>query len=241
MLIDRKSPDAVFEVGNEPDIGGPFVVRPPRGGMGSRSLYDAYFNLYSETSGAAFEFERENPGVKVTLGGPALGWAFTFRFGDFNWTERFLRDAGREKIKLDFIGVHFYGNISPLSSQSNRVYPSFEEMMRMTRDWRDQHTPGVPIWLTEWGATYHTNMKPQSLHNGNHVGAAFAAAYLNQMLTYMAPKRCEATNPGGTLGCIASRDDEGCVTVLIWNHGYRINEFGPGVEEGQREAVTLFG
>jgi hypothetical protein len=55
----------------------------------------------------------------------------------------------------------------------------------------------------------------------------------------MAPKRIEAMNPGGTLGCIASRDDQGRLTVLLWNHSYRITEFGPGTETGQDEPIAL--
>jgi len=292
VLIRHKFPDACFEVANEPDIGGAVVPLPPRPERGSRGLYEAYWNLYSNVAVAAREFEAEHPGTKVTLGGPALAWAFTFRFGDFNWTERFVRDVQREKTKLDFIGLHFYGNISSLSGESRGAYPSFAGMMRMTRQWRDRYTPGVPIWFTEWGATYHTSLAPQSLHNGNHVGAAYAAAFLNQMLvegvekalylvttdlrqkiegkwqsvwgwpslftnphalgahpkapyhvfqmlSRMAPKRVEATRPGRGIGCIASRDDRRRVTVLVWNHRYRIDESGPGVETGLREMVGM--
>ncbi len=182
VLIAQKFPDACFEVANEPDIGGAVVPLPPRPPMGSRKLYEAYWDLYRNVALAAREFETEHAGTRVTLGGPALAWAFTFRFGDFNWTERFLQDVRKDKTKLDFIGLHYYGNISPLTGESKAGYPSFTEMMRRTRQWRDVHVPGIPIWLTEWGATYHTSLAPESIHNGNHVGAAFAAAMLDRML-----------------------------------------------------------
>ena len=76
--------------------------------------------------------ESENPGQRVRLGGPALAWAFSFRFGDFNWSERFLENVGREKTKLDFLGLHFYGNISPLAGERASDYPSFSRMMQAT-------------------------------------------------------------------------------------------------------------
>lgn len=292
VLIDRGFSDAVFEVGNEPDIGGTPVRTPPFPAMGSRRLYEAYFDLYKNVATAACEFEAENPGVKVRLGGPAAAFAFTFRFGDFNWSERFLQDIQREKVKLDFIGVHYYGNISPLSGESKMVYPSFADMMRSLRRWRDQYTPGVPIWFTEWGTSYHVNFKPISLHNASHVGASFTAAFLNQMLVEdvdralylvttdlrkkidgkwknnwgfpslftnhyvlgthpkapyhvfqmirrLAPNRIEATNPGGDVGCIASRDNQKRITLLIWNNSYRISGSGIGLETGEDEIITL--
>jgi hypothetical protein len=291
VLIDQKFPNACFEVSNEPDVGGIIAPRPPKPANGSRGAYEAYFKLFKNVALAAKKFEEQNPGLHVTLGGPATTWAYTFRFGDFNWLERFLLDVRLQKVKLDFIGLHFYGNLSPLTGPGG-TYPSFAGMMEKTRHWRDKYLLEVPIWFTEWGSTYHTSLDPQSVHNGNNVGAAWSAAFLNQMLiegadkalylvttdlrqedkgkgkdiwgwpslftnnqvhgthpkaTYhvftmmskMAPKRIEAMNPGGTLGCIASRDDQGRLTVLLWNHSYRITEFGPGTEMGQDENIAL--
>ncbi len=291
VLIDQKFPGACFEVSNEPDVGGIIAPRPPKPANGSRAAYEAYFKVFKNVSLAAQKFEEQNPGLHVTLGGPATTWAYTFRFGDFNWLERFLRDVRLQKLKLDFIGLHFYGNISPLTGPGG-TYPSFEGMMEKTREWRDKYIPNVPVWFTEWGSTYHTSLDPQSIHNGNHVGAAWSAAFLNQMLvegaekalylvttdlrqpingqmkdiwgwpslftnnqvtgthpkavyhvftmlSQMAPKRIEAMNPGGSLGCIASRDDQGRLTVLMWNNSYRITEFGPGTETGQDEHIAL--
>ena len=286
VLIDNDFPEAAFEVGNEADI------RETKNGKGSRANYESYFDTYKRIAEAAQEFEAENPGHHVTLGGPALAWAFTFRFGDFNWTERFLRDVGRENVKLDFIGLHFYGNISALDGDPSGAYPAFSRMMQMTRQWRDSYAPGVPICMTEWGASYHTNNSPTAVINGNNVGAAFAAAFLNQMLkegvgraiylvstdlrqqqdgkwvtvwgwpslfvnpnvlgvhtkapyhtfqmlAQMAPKRIEATTPGEGIDCIASRDDEGRLTLLVWNYNRAVQEGGPGVEAGRHRAVTV--
>ena len=178
VLIESGFAQASFVVGNEPDI----AVAITGQGKGQRVNYEHYLDTYRQVAGAAREYEKENPGRRVRLGGPALAWAFSFRYGDFNWTERFLQDVGREKIKLDFLGTHFYGNLSPLAGKRKSGFPSFSRMMQMTRQWRDKYTPGVPIHMTEWGASYHTSNEPASVINGNHVGAAFAAAFLNKML-----------------------------------------------------------
>ncbi len=293
VTIEQKFPDACFEVANEPDTGGVVVERPPKPGMGSKGLYEAYLKLYKNVALAARQFEQENKGAHVTLGGPATTWAYTFKFGDFNWMERFLRDVRLGKIKLDFIGLHYYGNLSPIRGPSTySAYPSFSDMFAKTRIWRDKYMPGVPICFTEWGPTYNTSLDEKSVHNGNHVGAAWAAAFLNQMLSEgvdralylvttdlrqavkgewrnvwgwpslftnnqvlgthpkapyhvfqmvrrMAPKRVEASDPGGTLGCIASRDDRGRLTVMLWNNSYQIRESDPGSEKGKDEQVNI--
>ncbi|MFZ2657764.1 MAG: glycosyl hydrolase [Victivallales bacterium] len=182
ILIDQKFPDARFEVANEPDIGGAIHPFPPKPAMGSRALYEGYFNLYKNVSLAATQFEKDHPGIHVTLGGPAIAWAFTFKFGDFNWAERFLRDCGEQKLKLDFLGVHYYGNISSLDGEYSASYPPFTGMLKTTKTARDRYCPGLPIWITEWGASYHTNNSPASVISGNHIGAAWSAAYLDTML-----------------------------------------------------------
>ena len=297
VLVAQQFPDAEFEVGNEPDIGGVLCPRPPKPANGSRALYEAYFNLYQNVAMAAAEFERNHPGLKVRLGGPALAWAFTFKYGDFNWAERFLRDCGRKKIKLDFVGLHYYGNISSLVGEYPANYPSFREMLQSTIRWRDRHCPGVPISMTEWGASYHTSNEPQSVINGNHVGAAWATAFLNQMLeggvdsalylvttdlrqpvknvpgrfenvwgwpslfvnpnvfgraypkapyhvfemvSGLAGRRVEAKSDESTVHCFASADRrQKRVTILVWNYGLRLPEFGSPMENSQPMKVVL--
>ncbi|MFA6293563.1 MAG: glycosyl hydrolase, partial [Victivallales bacterium] len=182
VLIDQKFPEARFEVANEPDLGAFLHPLPPKPANGSRASYEAYFNLYKNVALAAVQFEKTNPGMHAKLGGPAIAWAYTFKFGDFNWAERFLRDCGEQKLKLDFMGVHYYGNISSLDGEYSATYPSFTEMLKFTKAARDRYCPGLPIWITEWGASYQTNNSPSSAINGNHIGAAWSAAYLDTML-----------------------------------------------------------
>ena len=183
VLVDQGFPNARFEVGNEPDIAGRFPrpagTKPVKG---SEQLYTAYLKLYKNVAQAAEEFEKSRPGVKVRLGGPAAGWAFTYRYGRFKFVERFLRDCGQGRVKLDFIGVHYYGNMSSLSGQYRANYPSFSGMLKSTVSARNRYCPGVPVWITEWGASYNVSNKPESVINANHVGAAWGAAFLDQLV-----------------------------------------------------------
>jgi hypothetical protein len=182
VMITRGFPTAEFEVGNEPDGGGVVYPYPPKPANGSRALYEAYFNLYKNVAMAAESFEQKHQGMKVRLGGPALAWAFTFKFGDFNWIERFLQDCGEQKVKLDFIGLHYYGNICSLDGEYPAIYGSFTHMLRVTQTARDKYCPGIPISFTEWGPSYITDNSDPSAINANNMGAAWAAAFLNLML-----------------------------------------------------------
>ena len=183
VLVTRGFPNAEFEVANEPDIGGGIIPMPPRPAMGSRALYEAAFNLYKNAAEAAVAVEGRHPGMKVKVGGLALSWAFTFKFGDFNWVEKFIRDCSEQKVKLDFLGVHFYGNIASLDGEYPTIYPSFTGMMRVAQAAIDKYLPGLPVYFTEWGPSYVTSTTEAGAVNANHVGAAWAAAYLNTMLT----------------------------------------------------------
>ncbi len=183
ILIDQKFPDAEFEVGNEPSTSGNyFYPHPPRPAPGSRAAYEAYFKEYKNVARAAESFEKKHRGLHVTLGGPALAWAYTFKFGAFNWAVRFLRDCARQKVKLDFLGLHYYGNISSLDGQYPATYPSFTRMLRITAAARDRYCPQLPIQFTEWGPDNNTTNQPNSMINADNVGAAWSAAFLNTLL-----------------------------------------------------------
>ena len=133
---------------------------------------------------AAVEFSREHPSHKVRLGGPALAWAFTFHFGDFNWASRFLHNCGQQKVKLDFIGLHYYGNISSIDGEYQALYPPFTAMLADTQRSRNQYCPGTPIYMTEWAPSYQTDNGPTARVNASYIGVAWSAAFLNAMLVH---------------------------------------------------------
>lgn len=182
VLVRNGFRNARFEVGNEPDIGGQFPrLAPGPAAMGSTRLYEDYFEVYRNLAETAAEFERER-GIPVVLGGPAVAWAYTFKFGEFNWIERFLKDCAARSLKLDFIGVHYYGNVSSLDGRYEAVYPPFTAMMRTTRAARDAHAPRTPIILSEWGPSYITDNSPASAVNADHIGAAWSAEFLSRLM-----------------------------------------------------------
>ena len=183
VMVERGFKNARFEVGNEPDIDGQFPRLVGReGAMGSAALYQLYFEVYQNVVLAAEEFEREHPEHRVTIGGPALSWAYSFKFGEFNWLNRFLADCAKFSLKLDFIGVHYYGNISSVSGEYEAFYPSIKEMLAHSRKARDQYYPGAPFIITEWGPSYHTGKRPEALINAGAEAAAWSAGFLKFLL-----------------------------------------------------------
>jgi hypothetical protein len=182
VLVEKGFKNAVFEAFNEPDIGGGIYPDPEKPSMGSAKLYSATLDMYRYLAAAANEFEQKHPGVKVRLGGPGLAWAYTFKFGAFNWANQFIKDCAREKLRLDFIGVHFYGNTTSLHGEYKSVYPSFVEMINSLKETRDRYLPGLPIYVNEWGPSYHVDNTEKSMVNANNIGAAWSAEFLNTML-----------------------------------------------------------
>ena len=183
ILIDQKFPNAEFEVGNEPETSGAFFYSHwPWPAMGSAAGYAAYFKEYKNVARAAEDFQKKHPGQHVILGGLASGWPFTFKFGAFNWSVRSLRDCARQKVKLDFLGLHYYGDISSLDGQYPTLFPPFTQMLRVTKAARDRYYPHLPIQITEWGPDTNGTNQPIAMINADNVGAAWSAAFLNTLL-----------------------------------------------------------
>ncbi|MCH2123940.1 MAG: tetratricopeptide repeat protein [Pirellulaceae bacterium] len=186
VLVTKGITNAVFEAYNEPDIGGGFIYETPVApGRGSKEAYDNLFKNYRTIAEAAALFEQNHPGQRVVLGGPALAWAFTFKFGAFNWGNRFVEDCAKNNLKLDFIGVHYYGNISPIRGDTNEeynAYPSFLQMFAELNAAIAEHKPGLPIYMSEYGPSFDVTSRPQAMINGNHTGAAWNMAFLKAML-----------------------------------------------------------
>lgn len=186
ILVKKGFENAVFETFNEPDIGGGFIYSkpgvPPRG---SKEAYDNLLKNYRTIAEAAEIFEMRHPGKKIVLGGPALAWAYTFKFGAFNWANRFIEDCTKQKIKLDFIGIHFYGNISPISGKPEKnfnVYPSFCDMMKKLKETIAKYNPSLPVYMTEYGPSFDVTRRPQAMVNADNIGAAWNMAFLKAML-----------------------------------------------------------
>lgn len=182
VIFDKNFSDATWEVANEPDIKGAPVSHYPRPAqLATEEDYQDYLKLYRSIAEVAQQLEQSHPGLRIFLGGPA-GTPYSFSKGNFNWHERFLRDISMGGVKIDFFSFHYYGNISALGDRINlTIYPRFEKIIDNLRGWIRQYRPGLPVWITEWGPSYVTEMTPAGLINGNYVGAAWSAAFIEVM------------------------------------------------------------
>ena len=182
VIFEQNFPHATWEVANEPDIKGAPVSQYPRPAqLATEEDYQAYLKLYRSIAEVAQQLEQSHPGLRIFLGGPA-GTSYSFSKGNFNWYERFLLDISTGGLKIDFLSFHYYGNLSALGDRPNlTIYPPFEKHVANLRGWIRQYRPGLPIWITEWGPSYLTEMTPAGLINGNYVGAAWSAAFIEAM------------------------------------------------------------
>jgi xylan 1,4-beta-xylosidase len=114
-LIDRYGIDEVatwaFEVWNEPNL----VVF-------WTGTTDEYLRLYDETAAALKSVDE-----RLLVGGPSTAAS--------EWIERLARHAADNKIPLDFVTSHTYGNM-PLNTRPALARHGFGD---------------VPVWWTEWG------------------------------------------------------------------------------------------
>ena len=114
--------------------------------------------------------------------GLLAAWVYRPDRPDTDWVEHFLRDCGEQNVKLDFVGVHFYGNIFSLDGEWTATYPPFTDMLGVTKAAIDKYYPGLPLQITEWGPSYFGDTSDSAAVNANNVGAAWGAAFLNTML-----------------------------------------------------------
>jgi hypothetical protein len=182
VILDQGFPNATWEVANEPDMqDAPVPTYPRAPKRGNEQDYQAYLNLYRHIDKVAREFEATHAGIKIIRGGPACN-LFSFKHGDFNWYERFLKDTAAAGIRPSFVSFHYYGNNSSIGLRQNQTgFPPLDQVTKALHQWITQYQPGIPIWITEWGPSYY--LKPlEGLINGNNVGAAWGAAFINEML-----------------------------------------------------------
>lgn len=183
VMIDQGFSQADFEVANEPDINGASWLLPVKLPSGAPAMYQAYFHLYRAWSAAAARLALEHPELKLRIGGPTIG-PFTFAFGKFNWSGQFIRDVAAQKLRLDFLSFHFYGNTESLAGLPPfDPYPPFAERIAYFQSsLKNVGLGNVPIYATEWGPSYVTSETPEGVINGNHVGAAWTARFLMDMV-----------------------------------------------------------
>ena len=184
VTMERGFTDAVFEIFNEPDLGMLIYPTDDIPAKGSDASYDCMLKIYRAASAAAVRFEANHPDCKVTLGGPAITLAFTYRYSNKGWAKRFVVDCAREKLKLDFLGLHHYASVAPFRGAARAGltnYPPLPEMLAAVQAVIDENLPGLPLRLTEYGA-HHNVVGAVGEINASHDGAAFSLDCLDAML-----------------------------------------------------------
>ena len=182
VMVEQGFSHADFEVANEPDINGVAWLLPKKLPNADMEMYQAYWQLYSAWARAADKLAGDYPNIKLRLGGPDIT-PFSFAFGRTNWGEKFILDVASHNTRMDFFSFHSYGNNASLKGQSSwSRYPEFAEQINYFRKSLEKSGFGkVPIYLSEWGANDNVTDSPQGVVNGNHIGAAWSARFLQEM------------------------------------------------------------
>ncbi|MDD5578202.1 MAG: hypothetical protein PHY16_02835 [Methylobacter sp.] len=185
VMIKEDFSQADFEVGNEPDGNGMPWLLPDSVQPSDPKMYSAYMKLYGAWAHAADKLAHEHPELKLRIGGPSLTFFF-YGFKRFDWVRQFTKDVVAQQLPLDFISFHYYGNSQALKGLTEfGVMPSLSKMVNYLRDnLKANGLNNIPLNLSEWGPTWHTDETPAGIINANNVGAAWMARFLLNMAEY---------------------------------------------------------
>jgi xylan 1,4-beta-xylosidase len=144
-LIDRYGIDEVskwyFEVWNEPNLD--FWTGDPKEAT--------YYHLYDVTA-----FALKNISPRLRVGGPATAQAA--------WADRFIRHCAENKIPVDFVSTHVYGNDTshnvfgtdesiPLNNMICRAVDKVHNQIKSSA------RPDLPLIWSEFNAVYKADQK----------------------------------------------------------------------------------
>ncbi|MEJ2007608.1 MAG: glycosyl hydrolase family 39 [Acidobacteriota bacterium] len=139
-LVDRYGVDEVskwyFEVWNEPNIG--FWAGNPK--------QSTYFHLYDV---AARALKSVSPRLRV--GGPATAQAA--------WVGDFIRHCVRDKVPVDFVSSHVYGNDSAENVFGTHQHIARRDLValaveKVSKEVKASQMPSLPIIFSEYNASY---------------------------------------------------------------------------------------
>jgi xylan 1,4-beta-xylosidase len=141
-LVDRYGINEVsqwyFEVWNEPNLD--FWAGDPK--------QSTYFDLYDHTARAV-----KGVNSRLRIGGPATAQAA--------WVDDFLRHCAENKIPVDFVSTHVYGDdTSQDVFKTDQPIPRNQMVCRAVKKVYDQirasSFPALPLIMSEFNATYMT-------------------------------------------------------------------------------------
>lgn len=208
---DDPMPEVTFDVENEPDGYGKRAdgtVNLPWWAVGedyipaSYEIYAQYWDLYkawaTEVEAASREIPRPlrigGPCVTMFSSDPQYKWLPPLAGSSDNtsWYQRFVADCAIYNVRLDDLSVHIYGDQCPVFSRvSTWTYPNVTNVLNEMQAALDANALDfVRINISEWGPDAE-NQKisvPASVKNADNVGAAWAAAFLENLAETSARK-----------------------------------------------------
>lgn len=172
--------EILFEVENEPDGGGVYSYWWVNGTypQGSPVFYNALFNIYKVWARAVQQVSTENPDKMLKIGGfGSTNTTWDPNYFPVNWELQLARDAGRDNIRLDFLGIHFYNGLVG-KRDSDGVWPYQHAVMRQVLN--ESGFPNAEIMCTEWGPDGFG-----SSVNVNQLSASWTAGFLSEWCEYV--------------------------------------------------------
>lgn len=173
--------EALFEVGNEVDITGEakelWTVPDPRVPQGHASRYDHYERVYAVWARAIAKVAAQFPEKRLLVAGPAMGGQGLFLNSGTMVHDRFVAFVAKEKLALDVLTLHFYGDFIRGWPQAKESHLA-AQLRRMHDALKRHGRADVPIHISEWAAAEDTNAPI----NTRHEGGAYAAAFVIEAL-----------------------------------------------------------
>jgi IPT/TIG domain/Putative Ig domain/Glycosyl hydrolase catalytic core len=201
--------EALFEVENEMDTTTDptqlWLTTTPYVGQGDPSRFTQFDTVYSHWAKAVDAVAKQNPTKSIRIAGPASGfWTIVYGSGKM-WQTQIIQEYASQKIRLDMISLHYYGNPGNFAQYAQTIRASLNA----------NGYSNAEIWITEWGAS-DVGTGVLGAINGTNVGAAFAVNFLLQAL--------KGTVTGGSF--LEVRDNAGHDTAGVnadmyeatWNH-----------------------
>lgn len=168
-------PAADFEVENEQDAVTTAWYIEGTHEQGSSEVFYALLEIYKCWANAIDQFEMNNPGKRVRVGGNgSAGYTHNPANGDFNWTNQLAIECGQQNLRLNFVSWHSYEGIYLGRNHPISFIVSMNYLMALLRNTLNaQGLTNTEIWITEWGGSAYSEYK-----NSDEIGAAQAAAFL---------------------------------------------------------------
>jgi hypothetical protein len=167
--------EALFEVENEIDTTTMpqdlWLTTSPYVGQGDPSRFTQFDTVYSHWAKAVDTVAKQSPNKKVRIAGPATGfWTVTYGDGQI-WQNQIIQKYAAQKIRLDVISLHQYGDPSKLAKYAQSIRATLNA----------NGNSKAEIWISEWGAS-DTSDNILGAINASNVGAAWAIDFLVQAL-----------------------------------------------------------